>query len=218
MLCIEVRKQKSKPFLIATWYRPPNSSYDLFKKFEHFLKLANDENIEIIIAGDLNCNFLEMPKGQVTYKLLDIMNTYQLQQQIEKPTRVTSTKSCLIDVILTFLGDTKTLETGVIPLGISDQYLVYICRKISFPKELPEFVQTRQYKRHNVNAFNHDLNEIFNLHSPASNDPNQLWRDIKLKFLSIADKHAPVKQMRVIILTLVNQSKFLCLLQIIIKP
>ena len=43
LLCIEVRKQKSKPFLIAKWYRPPNSSYDLFQKFEHFLKLVDDE-------------------------------------------------------------------------------------------------------------------------------------------------------------------------------
>ena len=77
LLCIEVRKQTC---LIATWYRPPNSSNDLFQKFEHFLKLVDDENIEIIIAGDLNCNFLESPKGQVTCKLLDIMNIYQLQQ------------------------------------------------------------------------------------------------------------------------------------------
>ena len=67
LLCIEVRKQKSKPFLIATWYRPPNSSNDLFQKFEHFLKLVDDENIEIIIAGDLNCNFLESPKAKVNY-------------------------------------------------------------------------------------------------------------------------------------------------------
>ena len=197
LLCIEVRKQKSKPFLIATWYRPPNSSNDLFQKFEHFLKLVDYENIEIIIAGDLNCNFLESPKGQVTHKLLDLMNTYQLQQHIEKPTRVTPTTSSLIDVIFTYVGDNKTLETGIIPLGISDHNLVYICRKISFPKELPKFVLTRQYKRYNVNAFNHDLNEIFNLYSPVSNDPNELWGDFKHKFLSIAGKHAPVKQRRV---------------------
>ena len=41
--------------------------------------------------------------------------------------------------------------------------------------------------------FNHDLNEIFNLSSPASNDLNEIWG----KFLSIADKHAPVKQRRI---------------------
>ena len=29
-LCIEIRKPNTKPFLIATWYRPPYSSIDLF--------------------------------------------------------------------------------------------------------------------------------------------------------------------------------------------
>ena len=125
LLCIEVRKPKSKPLLIATWYRPPNSSHDLFYKFENFLKLAEDENMEIIITGDLNCNFLEMPKSQVTCKLADIMNIYQLQQHIKIPTRVTPITSSLIDVIFTYMGDNKTLETGVIPLGISDHNLVY---------------------------------------------------------------------------------------------
>ena len=197
LLCIEVRKPKSKPLLIATWYRPPNSSHDLFHKFENFLKLAEDENMEIIITGDLNCNFLEMPKSQATCKLVDIMNIYQLQQHIKIPTRVTPITSSLIDVIFTYMGDNKTLETGVIPLGISDHNLVYICRKISLPKELPKIVLSRQYKRYNVNAFNHDLNEIFNSYPNASNDPNELWSDFKTKFLTIADKHAPIKQRRV---------------------
>ena len=99
-----------------------------------------------------------MPKSQVTCKLVDIMNIFQLQQHIKIPTRVTPITSSLIDVIFTYMGDNKTLETGVIPLGISDHNLVYICRKISLPKELPKIVLSRQYKRYNVNAFNHDLN------------------------------------------------------------
>ena len=117
--------------------------------------------MEIIITGDLNCNFLELPKSQVTFKLADIMNIYQLQQHIRIPTTVSPITSSLIDVMFTYMGDNKTLETGVIPFGISDHNLVYICRKISLPKELPKIVLSRQYKRYNVNAFNHDLIEIF---------------------------------------------------------
>ena len=45
--------------------------------------------------------------------------------------------------------------------------------------------------------FNHDLNEIFKSYPNASNDPNELWSDFKTKFLTIADKHAPIKQRRV---------------------
>ena len=36
-LCIEIRKPNSKPFLIATWYRPPCSSIDLVYFMNHFL-------------------------------------------------------------------------------------------------------------------------------------------------------------------------------------
>ena len=37
-LCIEIRKPNSKPFLIATWYRSPCSSIDLFLYYVLFLE------------------------------------------------------------------------------------------------------------------------------------------------------------------------------------
>ena len=37
-LRIEIRKPNSKPFLIATWYRPSCSSIDLFLYYESFLE------------------------------------------------------------------------------------------------------------------------------------------------------------------------------------
>ena len=98
---------------------------------------------------------------------------------------------------LLILGTKKTLETGDIPLGISDHSLVYLCRKLSIPKESPKVILTRQYKNYNVNAFNYDLNAILNSYRITSDDPNQLCRDFKTKFFSIADKHAPIKQRRV---------------------
>ena len=76
LICIEVKKPKSKPLLIATWYRPPNSSIELFSDFEKFLQLVDDENKEIIITGDLNCNLLEQTRSQVTSRLLDIMDIF----------------------------------------------------------------------------------------------------------------------------------------------
>ena len=33
-LCIEIRKPRSKPFLVTTWYRPPDSPVDKFNYFE----------------------------------------------------------------------------------------------------------------------------------------------------------------------------------------
>ena len=33
-ICIEIRKPRSKPFIVATWYRPPNSLVEIFS-FHH---------------------------------------------------------------------------------------------------------------------------------------------------------------------------------------
>ena len=38
ILSIEVRKLSSKPFVITTWYRPPNSSVDLFSHLDTILR------------------------------------------------------------------------------------------------------------------------------------------------------------------------------------
>ncbi|CAB4029170.1 Hypothetical predicted protein [Paramuricea clavata] len=108
-------------------------------------------------------------------------------------------KASLLDVILTYYGDDKILDTGVIHLGISDHSLVYLCRKLSIPKAPPKTVFTRHYKNYNVNQFNNDLSEVFSLplDSAILTDPNALWNDFKNKFLSAADKHAPIRQRRV---------------------
>ena len=44
ILSIEITKNKVKPFLITTWYTPPNNSMDALYKFKHCLKLIGLEN------------------------------------------------------------------------------------------------------------------------------------------------------------------------------
>ena len=134
LLCIEVKKLKSKPPLISTWYRPPSAKIELFQKFENFLKLIDNEDKDIIITGDLNCNLFKHAQNHATSELIDIIDIFQLQQHIQTPNRTTYNSSSLIDLILTHIDDDKILEAGVGDLGISDHSLVYICRKISIPK------------------------------------------------------------------------------------
>ena len=37
MLCVEISRPCSRPFLVTTWYRPPGSDARLFDDFENFL-------------------------------------------------------------------------------------------------------------------------------------------------------------------------------------
>ena len=167
----------------------------MFESFENFLEQIDDENKDIVITGDLNCNLIEQGRSQATPKLQDIMDIFQLRQHIQTPTRTNVKTSTLIDVILTRIDDGKITNAGVIDLGISDHSLVYVCRKVSIPKEPPKIVYTRQFKNYQINNFKQDLANCINSHV-TTNDPNLLWNEFKTKFLTIAEKHAPVRHRR----------------------
>ena len=63
-----------------------------------------------------------------------------LKQHIQSPTRVTPRSQSLIDLIITSIDDNKTIDSGVVEMGIRDHSLVYLCRKVSIPKEMPKII------------------------------------------------------------------------------
>ena len=105
-----------------------------------------------------------------------------------------STQS-VIDIIISSIEDNKTVEAGVVELGISDHNLVYICRKVSVPKEPPKIIFSRQFKNFRVNEFRTDLRNIFATNI-ITDEPNNMWHDWKNRFLHVAEKHAPTRQRR----------------------
>ena len=67
----------------------------------------------------------------------------------------------------------------VILLGIKDHSLVYVCRKVSIPKEEPKAVKTRQFKNFNTSNFQQDLRRMFgSLHLFNCTEPNTAWYSI----------------------------------------
>ena len=74
----------------------------------------------------MNCDLLQPDKNASTARLLDIFDIYLLKQHIQSPTRVTLNSQTLIDVIISSIEDNKTVEAGVVELGISDNNLVYL--------------------------------------------------------------------------------------------
>ena len=49
-ICIEIKKSRIKPFFVSSWCRVPCAVRRIF------LRKAEQENKDIIITGDLNCN------------------------------------------------------------------------------------------------------------------------------------------------------------------
>ena len=88
-LCIEICKPSSKPFLVGTWYRPPNSTVDKFDLFESFFGRLDAENIEYRLLGHVNCDIGRPVLDHPTRVVTGIADLYNLHQLIGEPTRIT---------------------------------------------------------------------------------------------------------------------------------
>ncbi len=110
-ICLEIKKPNTKPILISTWYRPQNSNTKWLDGFEFFLQNVDNENIETVITGDFNIDLLPKENESSTNRrLLELLTTYQLQQIIDKPTRVTESTKTLLDLIICKTSDLKALS------------------------------------------------------------------------------------------------------------
>ena len=69
LITIEIIKPKPKPFLLNTWYRPPDMPLEAFNDYELYLQKMDCENKEIICIGDFNCDYLQPDKNE-TQRLL----------------------------------------------------------------------------------------------------------------------------------------------------
>ena len=130
-MSIEVRKLSSKPFVITTWYRPPNSSVDLFPHFDTVLRKLDSENVEHYLMGDLNSDLLS-ENNTYANALLNVSDVYGLRRLITEPTRITPSSCSLLDLIFTNRPDCVCLSV-VSHVSISDHSLVYAFQKISIP-------------------------------------------------------------------------------------
>ena len=68
-------------------------------KMENILQSTTSD--DIILIGDLNCNVKAAKPSKETQKLMTLCEDYQLQQRIDKPTRITTTSASTIDHIWT---------------------------------------------------------------------------------------------------------------------
>jgi len=128
----EISRPRSKPFLVSTCYRPPQSSPDLFTVFERVIDKIDAENLQLYRLGDLNC---DLPPDSVNINsshLLNIMDVYGLTQLITEPTRVMQYSRTLIDVCLTNSLDTMS-HSGVVDIGISDYCAIFLTRNVTSP-------------------------------------------------------------------------------------
>lgn len=112
-----------KQLVIGTIYRPPNSNdNDFFLNFEDVLTSISTTYDNIICFGDFNINFYNILSNK-TIKLNDLIETFNFNQLINTPTRITKFSESLIDLLL-YNGD-NVVSSGTRDIQVSDHQLIF---------------------------------------------------------------------------------------------
>ena len=144
--------------------------------------------------GDFNIDLLKKhPAWESTFTL------FGLHQLINKPTRVTPTSSTLIDHI--YATNPSIVSNVDVPaIGISDHYSVcctVACKDITSVNTKHSSIVYRCFKHFNEQAFLTDLslvpfNYVYNF-----DDPDSALSHLTEALLTVANKHAPLKEKRI---------------------
>ena len=146
-LWLRVQCRKYKSFLIYNTYRPPQTPSTCFESLANSLTDILLLDLNVAILGDLNCNILA-PDPETT-SLQTFISTFNLQQLVKKPTRITETTKSLIDVILTTNTDIVSFS-DVLTCSVSDHHLVYLVLTLKTPRLEPSYVTIRSYANYNA--------------------------------------------------------------------
>ena len=190
---------KSKPILLGTIYCPYPEQNQFMTKFKNMisdLSLAQ----ETYILGDFNICTLSGSKRSTEYlnrSYIDILSGAGFSNIVKVPTRVTEISTSLLDHILcNNLG--KICQSGVVPFGLSDHFLIYLTRKtVKKTSSTQNITHIRSLKRYTVEAFRNLLSDCD--WSPVLNcvDVNSAWTNFKSIFTGVLDQIAPERDVRI---------------------
>ena len=189
---LEIRPKCSKGILIASVYRPPDSSKHLDKDFNELfnsmLTKAMSESKETILLGDMNANFLDNKDNK---DLKSIFNVHGLKQMIRQPTRITESTESLIDIILTN-KPVNLVQSEVIPTSIGDHEMIGCARKLNSNHYNARLISCRDYKNYNLESLKTDLRKINWMPFYNESNVNDAWLLLKSTLTNLYNRHAPI--------------------------
>ena len=177
------------------WAIYKSDFYDIFEQTCH--QIDDTNKYEIIILGDFNTDMKGPFNSNLQRRLLEFQTTFDLDQLIVEPTRITPTSRTIIDLILVS-DPAKISQSGVIEIGVSDHFLTYCTRKITkvlYHKH--NNVKIRSLKNYNKETFEQRLkyaawSDVYSCESVEG-----AWLAFKSIFQTIVDSLAPLKEIRI---------------------
>ena len=175
------------------------------------MKLINLKETEVYFLGDFNISLLVNDKFvlkenqpldfrnlncPLMSKYKELCQTFSLKEIIQEPTRITSNTSSLLDLILTNAG-WKISQKGVIDVGISNHQLIHCTRKLLRTKaNMHNQIWVRSLKKYTPELFIKEFKKI-NFPNYIFSNVNIAYLDLVEKILSLVDKIAPCKDLRI---------------------
>ena len=195
-LWVEILQLKTIPILVGVAYSPPSQS-DFYDIFEQTCHQIDTNKHEIIILGDFNTDV--KADSNLQRRLLEFQTTFDLDQLIVEPTRITAKSRTIIDLILVS-DPAKISQSGVIEIDVSDHFLTYCTRKITkvlYHKH--NNVKIRSLKNYNKETFEQRLKDATwsDVYTCGSVEGAWLPLAFKSRFQTIVDSIAPLKEIRI---------------------
>ena len=113
-------------FVPIVVYHPPSSNNDFYITFKNLLK-ACDFKTELMLHGDLNCNWLDKTNRKPLKQITDFLDFTQL---LEGPSRITASSQTQIDLIFRNKPE-RVVKTFNCITGLSDHILTLMSRKLT---------------------------------------------------------------------------------------
>lgn len=126
-----------------------------------------------------------------------MLESLNLHQHVEQPTRITANSKTLIDHIISNIPSRVT-HTGVLPCPtISDHDAPYACINVRITRFEPRFKIIRNERQFEENAFLEDvaalpLNIVYS--TDDADDKLEIFNSL---FKSSIDRHAPLRKMKI---------------------
>jgi hypothetical protein len=149
-LKISIQKPYLPQIFLFLIYRVSTTKKIFLKELEK--EIENVGNNELIVIGDLNCDYLK--PDSMTIELKSLLNKNNLTQLIKEPTRITENSQTLIDLIITNKPQLNTIN-GVLREVIADHDMIYTVRKKQRTSKCPiKSIKIRSFKNINTELLN----------------------------------------------------------------
>lgn len=185
------RKKSTHTFISS--YNPSFSQSKIYLDYlDNYLKKSKLNKSSCILIGDLNHDLLT-DKGD---NLKFLLSNYNFDSYIDKPTRITSKSSTLLDVIFCNNKDLiKSVDT--FSCAYSDHNFVVAALNITPEKCLESVIESRLINKSKLDQINEQLSVISWKDLDKFEDVNDKFQFFQNLIMKIVDDCAPIKIKRV---------------------